>query len=104
MGDVVKGEKLFKGRAAQCHTINKGGPNGVGPNLYGIVGRKSGTIEGFSYSKANLESGVTWTEDVLNVYLENPKKFMPGTKMSFAGIKKEKERRDLIAYMATMTD
>ena len=98
-GDVVNGEKLFKARAAQCHTASKGAPNGVGPNLFGLVGRKSGTIEGFSYSKANLDSGVTWTPEVLDVYLENPKKFMPGTKMSFAGLKKAQERADIIAYL-----
>ena len=101
-GDVTKGEKIFKARAAQCHTGNKGGANGVGPNLFGIVNRKSGTVEGFAYSKANMDSGVTWTPDVLFTYLENPKKFMPGTKMSFAGMKKEQERWDLIAYLETL--
>ncbi|KEG05755.1 cytochrome c [Trypanosoma grayi] len=103
-GDAVKGEKIFKGRAAQCHTGSKGGANGVGPNLFGIVGRRSGTIEGFSYSKANESSGVVWTPEVLDVYLENPKKFMPGTKMSFAGLKKPQERADLIAYLATLKE
>ena len=103
-GDVAKGEKLFKARAAQCHTGNKGGPNGVGPNLYGLVGRKSGTIEGFSYSKANSESGVVWTPEVLDVYLENPKKFMPGTKMAFAGLKKAQDRADIIAYLESLQD
>ncbi len=104
MADVKKGEKIFKARAAQCHTGNKGGANGVGPNLWGIVGRKAGQVEGFSYTSANKDSGVTWDEDSLFTYLENPKKFIPGTKMSFAGIKSEKERRDLIAYMATLKD
>ncbi|CBH13555.1 cytochrome c [Trypanosoma brucei gambiense DAL972] len=103
-GDAARGEKLFKGRAAQCHTGTKGGSNGVGPNLYGIVGRKSGTVEGFTYSKANQDSGVMWTPQVLDVYLENPKKFMPGTKMSFAGLKKPQERADLIAYLETLKD
>lgn len=101
-GDAAKGEKLFKARAAQCHSATQGGPNGVGPNLWGIVGRKSGTIEGFGYSKANLESGVTWTTDVLDKFLENPKKFMPGTKMSFAGLKKQAERDDIIAFLSTL--
>ena len=103
-GDVARGEKLFKARAAQCHTASKGGQNGVGPNLWGLLGRKSGTIEGFAYSKANLESNVTWTEEVLDVYLENPKKFMPGTKMSFAGLKKPQERADIIAYLRSASD
>ena len=103
-GDAARGEKLFKGRAAQCHTSNQGGANGVGPNLWGLVGRHSGTVEGFAYSKANAESGVVWTPEVLDVYLENPKKFMPGTKMSFAGIKKPQERADVIAYLETLKD
>ena len=103
-GNVKKGEKLFKTRAGQCHTSAKGGANGVGPNLWGIVDRKSGTVEGYSYTNANKDSGVVWTEENLFKYLENPKKFIPGTKMSFAGMKSEKERRDIIAYMATLTD
>jgi cytochrome c len=103
-GDVAKGEKLFKARAAQCHTGNKGGTNGVGPNLWGIVGRLAGTVPDFSYSKANSESGVIWSPEVLDVYLENPKKFMPGTKMAFAGLKKAQDRADIIAYMETLTD
>jgi len=103
-GDAARGEALFKARAAQCHTINKGGPNGVGPNLYELVGRKSGTVTGFAYSKANLDSNVNWTPDILDVYLENPKKFMPGTKMSFAGLKKPQERADIIAYLEKMQD
>jgi cytochrome c len=101
-GDVTRGEGIFKARAAQCHTASNGGLNGVGPNLYGLMGRKSGTIPDFPYSKANLESGVIWTPEVLDVYLENPKKFMPGTKMSFAGIKKPQERADVIAYLASL--
>jgi cytochrome c len=103
-GDAAKGEKLFKARAAQCHTGNKGGTNGVGPNLYGLVGRKSGTVPDFNYSKANSESGVVWTEEILDEYLENPKKFMPGTKMAFAGLKKPQDRADIIAYMTTLHD
>ncbi|CAD2219463.1 Cytochrome c, putative [Angomonas deanei] len=101
-GDATRGEKIFKGRAAQCHTATKGGANGVGPNLFGIHNRKSGSVEGYTYSKANQDSGVVWTDDVLDVYLENPKKFMPGTKMSFAGLKKPQERADLIAYLNTL--
>ncbi|ESL05441.1 cytochrome c [Trypanosoma rangeli SC58] len=101
-GNVEKGEKIFKGRAAQCHTGTKGGANGVGPNLHAIVGRKSGTVDGFVYSKANQDSGVIWTPEVLDIYLENPKKFMPGTKMAFAGIKKPQDRADLIAYLESL--
>ena len=98
-GDVARGETLFKARAAQCHTCGKGAPHGVGPNLFGLIGRKAGTLEGYTYSKANLDSGVVWTPEVLDVYLENPKKFMPGTKMSFAGLKKPQERADICAYL-----
>eukprot|EP01063_Lacrimia_lanifica_P040318 TRINITY_DN90_c0_g1_i1.p4 TRINITY_DN90_c0_g1~~TRINITY_DN90_c0_g1_i1.p4 ORF type:complete len:109 (+),score=59.04 TRINITY_DN90_c0_g1_i1:67-393(+) len=101
-GDVKKGEKLAQQRAGQCHTFADGGANGVGPNLFGIVGRTSGTVPGFAYSKANADSGVVWTQDVLDSYLTNPKKFMPGNKMAFAGLKKEKDRADIISFLETL--
>ncbi|CUG93274.1 cytochrome c, putative [Bodo saltans] len=101
-GDAKKGEGIFKSRASQCHSGSKGAQHGVGPNLFGLVGRLSGTTEGYAFSKANIESNTIWTPEVLDVYLENPKKFMPGTKMSFAGMKKPQERADLIAYLETL--
>ncbi|MBX6366756.1 MAG: cytochrome c family protein [Rhodospirillales bacterium] len=92
------GEKVFKKYCTACHTV-EAGKNRVGPSLAGIVGRKAGSVPGFAYSDANKNSGVVWDEDKLNEYLENPKKFMPGTKMVFAGIKKEEERKALIDFL-----
>jgi cytochrome c len=98
-GDAKKGAKLFKAKCAQCHTCEKGGNNKQGPGLYGVFGRQSGTVDGFPYSEANKESGIVWSHKHMFEYLINPKKYIPGTKMVFAGLKKDKERADLIAYM-----
>jgi len=100
-GEVKKGAKLFKAKCAQCHTFEKGGNAKQGPPLWKVFGRQSGTLEGFAYSEANKSSGIIWSPKHMYEYLVNPKKYIPGTKMVFAGIKKEKERADLIAYMAT---
>ena len=101
-GDSKKGAKLFKAKCAQCHTIEKGGNAKQGPPLWGLPGRTSGTCDGFAYSEANKNAAIVWSDKHLFEYLLNPKKYIPGTKMVFAGIKKEKERADLIAYMMEM--
>jgi cytochrome c len=98
-GDAAKGEKVFA-QCKACHVAEEG-KNRVGPSLWAVVGRTAGTIPGFNYSKANKESGVTWTEDVLFTYLEAPQKFMPGTRMAFAGLKNPQDRADVIAYLKT---
>eukprot|EP00741_Cyanophora_paradoxa_P008785 tig00001374_g8502.t1 len=98
MADVARGEKIFKQRCLQCHTVEKGAHK-MGPSLHGIFGKKAGTAAGFPFSEANKNAGVTWTEETLSSYIENWKKHMPGSKMVFAGLKKEDERADLIAYL-----
>jgi cytochrome c len=95
--DVKAGEKVFA-LCRSCHVLEDG-VNRVGPSLYNVVGRKSGSVAGFNYSDANKNSGVTWTTDVLFEYLEDPKGFMPGTKMAFPGIKNPQDRANLIAYL-----
>jgi cytochrome c len=95
--DVAKGEKTFA-LCRSCHVLDEG-VNRVGPSLYKVVGRKSGSVAGFTYSDANKASGVTWTTDVLFEYLADPKAFMPGTKMAFPGIKDAQDRANLVAFL-----
>jgi cytochrome c len=101
--DVSKGEASAK-KCAACHTFGKGEPNRVGPNLYGVVGRPKGTEGGFDYSAGMKGKGGNWTVDDLNAFLIKPAAFMPGTKMSFAGLPRGSERADVIAFLNTKSD
>jgi cytochrome c len=96
--DVAAGETSFR-KCAPCHAIGDGATNKVGPELNGIDGRKAGTVDGFNYSDANKNSGITWNEAAFKDYIKDPRTKVPGTKMIFAGIKNEKEVDDLWSYV-----
>ena len=97
--DVAAGKTSFN-KCLPCHSVGDGAKNKVGPVLNGLNGRKSGTVEGYSYSEANKNSGITWDEATFKDYIKDPRAKIPGTKMVFAGIKNEQEARDLWAFLA----
>ena len=103
MGDITVGEKVFK-KCAACHSIVKGGKNNIGPALYNVVGRKIGIVNDYKYSKALSGYGKEWTFEELNGYLIKPAKWIKGTKMAFAGLRKEKDRASVILYLNQNSD
>ena len=103
LGDVESGEKVFK-KCAACHSIKSGGKNKIGPALYNVVGRKVGSISDYKYSKALSEYNKEWTIEELNGYLIKPAKWIKGTKMAFAGLRKEKDRASVIKYLNQNSD
>ena len=103
MGDIAHGEKVFK-KCAACHSIIKGGKNNIGPALYNVVGRQIGSVSDYKYSKALLEYNREWTIEELNGYLIKPAKWIKGTKMAFAGLRKERDRASVIKYLNENSD
>ena len=103
MGDVASGEKIFK-KCAACHSINKGGKNNIGPALYNVVGRKIGGVADYKYSKALVAYGKEWSFEELNGFLIKPAKWIKGTKMAYAGLRKESDRASVIKYLNQNSD
>ncbi|HEX9464639.1 MAG TPA: cytochrome c family protein [Alphaproteobacteria bacterium] len=101
-GNAEDGASTFNRTCAACHATAADAPNRIGPTLFGVVGRKSASVPGFRYSEANKKAGLTWTPETLDKYLADPKGTVPGTTMVFAGVKKDDERANLIAYLETL--
>jgi len=99
---VERGQTLFM-QCRACHSLNEGGPNKVGPNLFGVFGRKVGLTPGFAYSDAMANSDVIWTEEAMDAWLARPSQFLPGNRMIFFGIKDAQDRASLIAYLQQET-
>ena len=103
LGDVNAGEKIFK-KCAACHSINQGGANKIGPALYNVVGRKIGSVADYKYSNAFVEYGKEWNFEELNGFLTKPSKWIKGTKMAYAGLRKEADRASIIKYLNQNSD
>jgi|TARA_B110000881_G_scaffold187063_1_gene176208 cytochrome c len=103
LGDIASGEKIFK-KCASCHSINKGGKNKIGPALYNVVGRAVGGASDYKYSKALASYDKEWTFEELNGFLKKPSSYLKGTKMSYAGLRKEKDRASIIKYLNKNSD
>lgn len=102
--DVPRGEHLFMRKCSSCHDQEKSGGHGKGPHLWNVMGRQAGTVQGFEFSVAMKSSGHTWTFATLNYYLTRTDRAVPGLAMEFRGLRKEKDRADLIAYLRTRND
>ena len=98
MGDLAHGEKVFK-KCSACHMIASGGKNMIGPNLWSVIGRTAGSVSDYKYSKAMVAYGKEWTFEEMNSYLIKPQAYIKGTKMAFAGLRKEKDRASVILFM-----
>ncbi len=103
LGDITHGEKVFK-KCAACHLVNKGGENKIGPALYGILGRKVASKEDYKYSKAMAAYNKNWTFEEMNGYLRKPQSHIKGTKMAFAGLRKDKDRASVILFLNKNSD
>lgn len=102
MTSMERGAILYK-RCRSCHTLEQDGPNRVGPNLWGMFGQTAGAHENFNYSSAMMESGVVWTDATVSAYIERPNTYIPGNRMSFAGLRKEEDRLAVIEYLRANT-
>jgi cytochrome c len=102
-GDAARGERLFNQQCKICHTVDKGGRNGVGPNLFALFGSKAAAVEGFQFSEAMKTSGITWDDKTVAEYLRDPKGRVPNGKMVYAGLKQQEQVDDMIAYLKKAT-
>lgn len=100
--DTAEGEKIYKRLCSTCHIVAKEGPTRQGPTLFGLIGRKAGSVEGFRYSEANKKSDLVWTPEILDKYITDPRAVVPGTTMAFAGLRKADERAALIGFLQTL--
>ncbi|MBL4614241.1 MAG: cytochrome c family protein [Magnetovibrio sp.] len=103
-GDVDKGKNIFRKKCMSCHTIDKGGKNRTGPNLWGIVGKTKASAERYRYSKSLKRLGGVWSEAEIKSFIAGPRTFAPDTKMTFAGLKSQQDRDNVLAYLKTRTD